>query len=170
MESLHKWNGSLYASTWYCFSILLFYVLLGILCLYQGLGKRLQTISLLGYSYEFWGIKGLHMVVVPKSTLGNWMNGILHFCPIFQTVKFLGLKMKGYVFPERNYIPAIFCVSFSSLMIIWYRIGLWFFVNLQIHICENLLLPSKFDICVTSLKWRLKERLHSNISAGDTLL
>ncbi|CAN6698255.1 unnamed protein product [Malus baccata var. baccata] len=40
----------------------------------MGLGKTLQTISLLGYMHEFRGITGPHMVVAPKSTLGNWMN------------------------------------------------------------------------------------------------
>ena len=43
----------------------------GILADEMGLGKTLQTISLLGYLYEFRGIKGPHMVVAPKSTLGN---------------------------------------------------------------------------------------------------
>lgn len=40
----------------------------------QGLGKTLQTISLLGYLREFRGITGPHMVIVPKSTLHNWLN------------------------------------------------------------------------------------------------
>jgi hypothetical protein len=38
----------------------------------QGLGKTLQTISLIAYLREYRGIKGYHMVVVPKSTLHNW--------------------------------------------------------------------------------------------------
>ena len=62
----------------------------GILADEMGLGKTLQTISLLGYLYEFQGIKGPHMVVAPKSTLGNWMNAIQCFYPIFHAVKFLG--------------------------------------------------------------------------------
>lgn len=56
----------------------------------QGLGKTLQTISLLGYLHEFRGITGPHMVVAPKSTLGNWMNEIRRFCPVLRAVKFLG--------------------------------------------------------------------------------
>ncbi|XP_016197018.1 ISWI chromatin-remodeling complex ATPase CHR17 isoform X2 [Arachis ipaensis] len=62
----------------------------GILADEMGLGKTLQTISLLGYLYEFRGIKGPHMVVAPKSTLGNWMNEIRRFCPVLRAVKFLG--------------------------------------------------------------------------------
>ncbi|XP_057722544.1 ISWI chromatin-remodeling complex ATPase CHR17-like [Arachis stenosperma] len=62
----------------------------GILADEMGLGKTLQTISLLGYLYEFRGIKGPHMVVAPKSTLGNWMNEIRRFCPVLRAIKFLG--------------------------------------------------------------------------------
>ncbi|KAG1371207.1 Chromatin-remodeling complex ATPase [Cocos nucifera] len=62
----------------------------GILADEMGLGKTLQTISLLGYLHEFRGITGPHMVVAPKSTLGNWMKEIRRFCPVLCAVKFLG--------------------------------------------------------------------------------
>ncbi|KAI3979650.1 hypothetical protein MKX01_013745 [Papaver californicum] len=62
----------------------------GILADEMGLGKTLQTISLMGYLHEFRGITGPHMVVAPKSTLGNWMKEIHRFCPILRAVKFLG--------------------------------------------------------------------------------
>lgn len=94
----------------------------GILADEMGLGKTLQTISLLGYLYEFRGIKGPHMVVAPKSTLGNWINEIRRFCPIFRAVKFLGNQDE------------------------------------RIHIRENLLVPGKFDICVTSFEMAIKEK------------
>lgn len=45
---------------------------------------------MLGYLHEFRGIAGPHMVVAPKSTLGNWMKEIQRFCPILRAVKFLG--------------------------------------------------------------------------------
>ncbi|KAK4477886.1 hypothetical protein RD792_017151 [Penstemon davidsonii] len=70
----------------------------GILADEMGLGKTLQTISLMGYLHEFRGITGPHMVVAPKSTLGNWMNEIKRFCPILRAVKFLGNP------DERRYI------------------------------------------------------------------
>ncbi|KQJ87242.1 hypothetical protein BRADI_4g09970v3 [Brachypodium distachyon] len=57
---------------------------------WKGLGKTLQTISLLGYLHEFRGITGPHMVVAPKSTLGNWMKEIERFCPVLRVVRFLG--------------------------------------------------------------------------------
>jgi SWI/SNF-related matrix-associated actin-dependent regulator of chromatin subfamily A member 5 len=56
----------------------------------QGLGKTLQTISLLGYLLEFRGIRGPHMVIVPKSTLHNWMNEFRKWCPSLRPVKFHG--------------------------------------------------------------------------------
>ncbi|KAL1211842.1 ISWI chromatin-remodeling complex ATPase CHR11 [Cardamine amara subsp. amara] len=62
----------------------------GILADEMGLGKTLQTISLLAYLHEYRGINGPHMVVAPKSTLGNWMNEIRRFCPVLRAVKFLG--------------------------------------------------------------------------------
>ncbi|KAK9820501.1 hypothetical protein WJX72_011031 [[Myrmecia] bisecta] len=62
----------------------------GILADEMGLGKTLQTISLLGYLYEFRGITGPHMVIVPKSTLHNWINEFKKWCPIIRAVKFHG--------------------------------------------------------------------------------
>ncbi|KFK26100.1 hypothetical protein AALP_AA8G202800 [Arabis alpina] len=70
----------------------------GILADEMGLGKTLQTISLLAYLHEYRGINGPHMVVAPKSTLGNWMNEIRRFCPVLRAVKFLGNP------EERRYI------------------------------------------------------------------
>ncbi|KAG9144378.1 hypothetical protein Leryth_017508 [Lithospermum erythrorhizon] len=94
----------------------------GILADEMGLGKTLQTISLLGYLHEYRGITGPHMVVSPKSTLGNWMNEIKRFCPALRPVKFLGNP------EERRYIR------------------------------EELLVPGKFDVCVTSFEMAIKEK------------
>eukprot|EP00879_Flechtneria_rotunda_P001459 GHRR01001613.1.p1 GENE.GHRR01001613.1~~GHRR01001613.1.p1 ORF type:complete len:1090 (+),score=452.35 GHRR01001613.1:198-3467(+) len=62
----------------------------GILADEMGLGKTLQTISLVAYLNEYRGIKGPHIVIVPKSTLGNWMNEFRRFCPVIRTLKFHG--------------------------------------------------------------------------------
>lgn len=58
----------------------------------QGLGKTLQTISLLAYLREFRGVTGPHLVIVPKSTLPNWCNEFRRFCPQIRVVKFIGNK------------------------------------------------------------------------------
>lgn len=62
----------------------------GILADEMGLGKTLQTISMLGFLREYKDITGPHLIVVPKSTLGNWMNEIARWCPEIRAVRFHG--------------------------------------------------------------------------------
>lgn len=62
----------------------------GILADEMGLGKTLQTISLLGFLRQYKGITGPHLIIVPKSTLGNWMNEIQRWCPDIRAVRFHG--------------------------------------------------------------------------------
>ncbi len=56
----------------------------------QGLGKTLQTISLLAYLNEYRGITGPHMVIVPKSTLHNWLNEFKRWCPTIRAGVYVG--------------------------------------------------------------------------------
>merc|ERR1711884_26424 len=62
----------------------------GILADEMGLGKTLQTISLLGYMKHYKNINGPHMVLVPKSTLANWMNEFKKWCPTLRAVCLIG--------------------------------------------------------------------------------
>lgn len=78
--------------------------------LLQGLGKTLQTISLLGYLYEFKGIKGPHMVVAPKSTLGNWMRELNRFCPALKAMKFHGNQEERVRGTTRQVSPLCQCL------------------------------------------------------------
>jgi len=64
----------------------------GILADEMGLGKTLQSISVLGYMHEFVGVTGPHLVMVPKSTLSNWMNEFKRWCPVLKVIKFHGNK------------------------------------------------------------------------------
>ncbi|CDR94270.1 SNF2 helicase, putative [Babesia bigemina] len=64
----------------------------GILADEMGLGKTFQTISLMAYLKESRGINGLHLVLAPKSTIGNWINEINRFCPDLRALKFIGNK------------------------------------------------------------------------------
>lgn len=56
----------------------------------MGLGKTLQSISILVYMLECQKISGPHLVVVPKSTLSNWMNELARWAPTLNPVKFHG--------------------------------------------------------------------------------
>lgn len=58
----------------------------------MGLGKTLQSISVLVYMMEYQQVNGPHLVVVPKSTLSNWMNEIKRWAPELKAVKFHGNK------------------------------------------------------------------------------
>ena len=58
----------------------------------MGLGKTLQTISLLAYLRESRGIRGPHIVIVPKSVVGNWMKEFKKWCPQIKAIKMLGTK------------------------------------------------------------------------------
>lgn len=56
----------------------------------KGLGKTLQTIALLGYMKHYRNIPGPHMVLVPKSTLYNWMNEFKRWVPSLRAVCLIG--------------------------------------------------------------------------------
>ncbi|TDH69322.1 hypothetical protein CCR75_002567 [Bremia lactucae] len=64
----------------------------GILADEMGLGKTLQSISLLAYLREARGIEGPHIIIVPKSTVGNWMREFKRWCPSIRAFKFMGSK------------------------------------------------------------------------------
>jgi len=76
----------------------------GILADEMGLGKTLQTISLLGYLSEYRGISGPHLIAVPKSTLGNWINEIKRWCPHMRAFKFHGSKDERAVMRDNDMV------------------------------------------------------------------
>ena len=64
----------------------------GILADEMGLGKTLQSISILAYCYEYLNIQGPHIVVVPKSTLSNWVKEFSRWFPAIRVIKFHGTR------------------------------------------------------------------------------
>ena len=64
----------------------------GILADEMGLGKTLQTISFLGYLRFIRGIRGPHLVVVPKSTLDNWKREFAKWIPEIDVLVLQGNK------------------------------------------------------------------------------
>ncbi|KAK4051791.1 hypothetical protein OIV83_002495 [Microbotryomycetes sp. JL201] len=56
----------------------------------MGLGKTLQTLSLIAYVQEQHGIKGPHLLVCPLSVLGSWMGEITRWLPSFNVLRFHG--------------------------------------------------------------------------------
>jgi SWI/SNF-related matrix-associated actin-dependent regulator of chromatin subfamily A member 5 len=60
--------------------------------LQMGLGKTLQSISIMAYYWEYRRIQGPHLVCVPKSTLSNWMNELKRWCPSLRVIRFHGSR------------------------------------------------------------------------------
>jgi SNF2 family DNA or RNA helicase len=58
----------------------------------QGLGKTLQSISIVGYLRDFCHINGPHLVICPKSTIGNWINEFKRWAPEINAKRFHGGK------------------------------------------------------------------------------
>ena len=58
----------------------------------MGLGKTLQSIAILAHLAEVHNVRGPHIVVVPKSTLANWMNEYKRWCPSMRCLRFWGNK------------------------------------------------------------------------------
>ncbi|KAL4457005.1 hypothetical protein ABPG74_014643 [Tetrahymena malaccensis] len=64
----------------------------GILADDMGLGKTIQSISLVGFLKEFKKINGPHLIIAPKSTLGNWFNEFQKWLPCCRTIKLIATK------------------------------------------------------------------------------
>ncbi|CAM9111468.1 unnamed protein product [Phaeothamnion confervicola] len=64
----------------------------GILADEMGLGKTLQSISILTHCLDHSGVRGPHIILVPKSTLSNWMNEFARFSPRLRPVRLQGTK------------------------------------------------------------------------------
>jgi len=58
----------------------------------MGLGKTLQSISIMAYFYEYRRCQGPHLICVPKSTLSNWMIELERWCPSLRVIKFHGSR------------------------------------------------------------------------------
>ncbi|XP_039607057.1 SWI/SNF-related matrix-associated actin-dependent regulator of chromatin subfamily A containing DEAD/H box 1A isoform X2 [Polypterus senegalus] len=61
----------------------------GILADEMGLGKTVQAISFLTYLYQK-GDKGPHLIVVPSSTLDNWVRELNQWCPSLRVLVYYG--------------------------------------------------------------------------------
>ncbi|XP_028821548.1 SWI/SNF-related matrix-associated actin-dependent regulator of chromatin subfamily A member 5 [Denticeps clupeoides] len=92
----------------------------GILADEMGLGKTLQTISLLGYMKHYRNIPGPHMVLVPKSTLYNWMNEFKRWVPTLRAVCLIGDRDERTAFIRDTLLPGEWdvCVTSYEMLII----------------------------------------------------
>jgi len=71
----------------------------------MGLGKTLQSISVLSYLAHYLHISGPFLVVVPKSTLQNWANEFEFWCPSLSVFIFHGDKEERKIKVEETLKP-----------------------------------------------------------------
>ena len=81
--------------------------------IFQGLGKTLQTISLLGYMKHHRNIPSPHLVICPKSTLANWVAEFKRWVPTLRAVCLIGDA------EERVSRSQIVELSWKKKFIIW---------------------------------------------------
>lgn len=87
----------------------------GILADEMGLGKTIQTISFLAHLVEH-GVEGPFLIVVPLSTINNWMNEFARFAPTITTFMLYGTKEERLSFMKRHYSGKVpdFMVTITS--------------------------------------------------------
>ncbi|XP_045151784.1 probable global transcription activator SNF2L1 isoform X2 [Echinops telfairi] len=86
----------------------------GILADEMGLGKTLQTIALLGYLKHYRNLLGPHLVLVPKSTLHNWMDEFKRWLPSLRVICFVGDKDTRAAFIRDEMMPGEWEVCVTS--------------------------------------------------------
>ncbi|KAI9000230.1 member of the imitation-switch class of ATP-dependent chromatin remodeling complex [Gaertneriomyces semiglobifer] len=86
----------------------------GILADEMGLGKTLQSISFLGYLKHYQNITGPHLVIVPKSTLHNWVNEFSRWVPTLNTFMFHGSKADRQAVVQDKLLALDFDVCVTS--------------------------------------------------------
>lgn len=90
----------------------------GILADEMGLGKTLQTISLIGYMKHFRDQGRAHLVIVPKSTLQNWINEFTKWCPSLRTICLTGNKDERAEFVRTTFASNDWDVCVTSYEIV----------------------------------------------------
>ncbi|KAJ5210418.1 SNF2-related protein [Penicillium cf. griseofulvum] len=66
----------------------------------MGLGKTCQVIAFLAHLFEK-GIKGPHLIVVPSSTIENWLREFQKFCPVLNVMPYYaGLNERALIRDE----------------------------------------------------------------------
>jgi superfamily II DNA or RNA helicase len=86
----------------------------GILADEMGLGKTLQTLSLLGYLKFYRSIPGPHLLIVPKSTLQNWLNESNRWVPGLNSFIFHGTKEERDKMIKEKLIPCDYDICITS--------------------------------------------------------
>ena len=86
----------------------------GILADEMGLGKTIQTISLLSFLREFKQINGFHLIIMPKSVVGNWMQEFNRWMPDISVVNLIAKKEFREDIIKERILPGKFDVCITT--------------------------------------------------------
>ena len=86
----------------------------GILADEMGLGKTLQTIALIGYLRHLRGVLGPHLIVVPKTTLHNWLQEFKKWTPDVNVLVLQGAKEERQLLIHDRLVDERFDVCITS--------------------------------------------------------
>ncbi|XP_043829923.1 probable global transcription activator SNF2L1 isoform X4 [Dromiciops gliroides] len=128
----------------------------GILADEMGLGKTLQTIALLGYLKHYRNIPGPHMVLVPKSTLHNWMNEFKRWVPSLRAVCLIGDKDARARKGHWQWSSLHSCQVFSTRRCSSSGPGV--LNSSRAAFIRDVMMPGEWDVCVTSYEMVIKEK------------
>jgi SWI/SNF-related matrix-associated actin-dependent regulator 1 of chromatin subfamily A len=109
----------------------------GILADEMGLGKTCQVISFLGVLLER-DIPGPHLIVVPASTLENWLRELTRFCPSLKVEPYYGSQRERADFRDAFELKP----SAYNVMVTTYQLAAGAKED------RSFLRKQKFDVCV----------------------
>ena len=86
----------------------------GILADEMGLGKTIQTISLLAFLREYKKIDGHHLLIMPKSVVGNWEQEFKRWCPQMKICNLIARKEFREEIIKNQLLPGNFDVCITT--------------------------------------------------------
>ena len=86
----------------------------GILADEMGLGKTLQTIAFLGYLRHVRNTPRFHLIIVPKSTMDNWVREFERWVPGFRVLTLRGDKEERHDLVQTRLLPQDFDVLVTT--------------------------------------------------------
>ena len=86
----------------------------GILADEMGLGKTIQSISLVCFLREYKKIDGYHLIIMPKSVVGNWMREFKLWCPEVKVLNLIARKEEREEIIKTRLQPGKFDVCITT--------------------------------------------------------
>lgn len=86
----------------------------GILADEMGLGKTVQSISLISFLKEFKKINGYHLIIMPKSVVGNWMKEFERWLPSCRVLNLIARKEQREEIVKNHLQPDKFDVCITT--------------------------------------------------------